>query len=100
MWRCKPPATPKPVRTRPAWDSWYSLACWKNLRLWFLSQGENSICAVPGCNQPATDVDHKIPHKGNWALFMDRNNLSGLCKKHHSEKTSKEDGGFGHGQSR
>lgn len=43
----------------------------------------------------ATVVDHKVPHKGDKALFWDRNNWQSLCKPCHDEKTATEDGGFG-----
>jgi 5-methylcytosine-specific restriction protein A len=44
---------------------------------------------------PATELDHIVPHKGNMSLFWDVSNWQGLCKKCHSTKTAKEDGGFG-----
>ena len=46
--------------------------------------------------RPATEVDHIIPHQGDQELFWDESNWQGLCKPHHSEKTAREDGGFGH----
>jgi 5-methylcytosine-specific restriction protein A len=44
---------------------------------------------------PSTIVDHKIPHKGVWALFLELSNLGGACKRCHDIKTSREDGGYG-----
>lgn len=52
-------------------------------------------CLVAGRREPATEVDHIVPHKGNQKLFWDRKNWQGLCHSCHSEKTSREDGGFG-----
>ena len=43
----------------------------------------------------ATVVDHKVPHKGDKALFWDNNNWQALCKRCHDTKTAREDGGFG-----
>ena len=43
----------------------------------------------------ATNVDHIIPHKGNYKLFHDPKNRQGLCASCHSRKTATEDGGFG-----
>lgn len=43
----------------------------------------------------AIDVDHIIPHRGDWALFLSRSNLQSLCHSCHSRKTASEDGGFG-----
>ncbi len=45
--------------------------------------------------EPATVVDHIIPHKGDMVLFWDKSNWQSLCKKHHDIKTVSEDGGFG-----
>ena len=53
------------------------------------------FCNAPGCNEPATDLDHIIPHRGDFRLFYDMSNWQGLCHKHHSIKTATEDGGFG-----
>jgi len=43
----------------------------------------------------ATEVDHIVPHKEDYALFWDPTNWQGLCKSDHSRKTVREDGGFG-----
>jgi 5-methylcytosine-specific restriction protein A len=43
----------------------------------------------------ATDVDHRIAHKGDMTLFWDPANWQGLCHDCHSYKTALEDGGFG-----
>jgi 5-methylcytosine-specific restriction protein A len=81
---------------------WYGLAAWRRLRAWVLSQPEHIICEwVEGgqrCREFSSDVDHKIPHRSNWTLFMDRSNLQGLCSHHHSLKTARENGGFGNPQ--
>lgn len=47
------------------------------------------------CGEPATDVDHIVPHKGNHELFWDRDNWQALCHHCHSVKTATEDGGWG-----
>lgn len=52
-------------------------------------------CARQGRATPATEVDHIVPHKGNRELFWDQSNWQGLCKRCHSIKTAREDGGFG-----
>jgi len=38
------------------------------------------------CNAPATVVDHIIPHRGDEALFNDRNNLQSLCAPCHNRR--------------
>lgn len=53
------------------------------------------ICMRSGRHEPATEVDHVIPHKGDKKLFWDRKNWQALCHRCHSEKTAREDGGFG-----
>lgn len=50
---------------------------------------------TPGSIQPATVVDHVVPHKGDEVLFWDQANWQPLCKPHHDRKTATEDGGFG-----
>lgn len=47
-------------------------------------------CAKHGLRTRATDVDHIRPHKGDWDLFTDRNNLQSLCHSCHSRKTMAE----------
>lgn len=53
------------------------------------------LAEKPSRVEPATDVDHITPHKGNQVLFDDDKNLQSLCKSHHSQKTATEDGGLG-----
>ena len=71
-------------------------ALWRKLRTAFLAK--NPLCAEckrAGKVKPATDVDHIVPHHGDQKLFWDVSNLQALCKRCHSRKTAKEDGGFG-----
>ena len=59
---------------------------------------DNPLCAEckhTGRIRPAAEVDHKIPHQGDWVLFIDRKNWQALCRSCHSKKTAKKDGGFG-----
>jgi len=64
------------------------------------------LCACPDCEEGrkritlATVVDHKVPHKGDMALFWDRNNWQSMAKVCHDKKTALEDGGFGHAPAR
>lgn len=75
--------------------AWYGLAIWPRLKAQFFSADPmNAICAHidtrtgERCNKPAEEVDHIIPHRGNWDLFTDLKNLQGLCHRHHSQKTA------------
>jgi 5-methylcytosine-specific restriction protein A len=48
-------------------------------------------CLEIGVIEPATEVDHIIPHRGDQALFWDSTNWQGLCKSCHSKKTMEEE---------
>jgi 5-methylcytosine-specific restriction protein A len=69
---------------------------WQKARKTYLAHHPFCVeCQKAGKVEPATVVDHRIPHKGDPVLFWDENNWQGLCKRHHDIKTAKEDGGFG-----
>lgn len=69
---------------------------WQKVRAGFLQSHPLCVhCQAEGVVMEATVVDHIIPHKGDKALFWDRDNWQPLCKKHHDRKTATEDGGFG-----
>jgi len=71
-------------------------ARWQRARLIFLQKNPLCIeCQKEGHIEPATVVDHIVPHKGNVDLFWDESNWQPLCRKHHDIKTAMEDGGFG-----
>lgn len=53
----------------------------------------------PGRIVAADELDHIIPHDGDYDRFWDRGNWQGGCKTCHSTKTAREDGGFGHRRS-
>lgn len=73
-------------------EKWYHRVHWRNLRKLVLSR--DPVCRICQRNA-ATVADHVIPHKGQWSLFTDLNNLQGICRPCHSIKTAKEDGGWG-----
>lgn len=78
------------------WRKWYHTAHWRALR--GLVLGRDPVCVR--CNRfAATVADHIKPHKGNWGMFCDMDNLQGLCKQCHDTKTATEDGGGGNVQS-
>lgn len=67
-----------------AWRYLYNQAAWKNLRQLVLHR--DPICKK--CGRRASAVaDHIKDHKGDPKLFFDLNNLQGLCKPCHDEKT-------------
>lgn len=47
-------------------------------------------CEELGVVEPATDVDHIKPHRGDQVLFWDRENWQALCHRCHSRKTARE----------
>ena len=55
---------------------------WRKARIAFLA--DHPHCAMPGCTEPATTVDHIIPHRGDRALFWNRANWQPLCAHHHN----------------
>ena len=64
---------------------------WQRVRLSYLKAHPLCVqCQAEDVVEPATEVDHIIPHKGNKKLFWDNSNWQPLCKRHHSEKTSTE----------
>lgn len=76
---------------------WIDSPEWRQARLVHLAQYPLCVhCEEQAGVTLATDVDHIIPHRGNYDLFWDRNNWQSLCKSCHSRKTATEDGGFGH----
>ncbi|MBE3589998.1 MAG: HNH endonuclease [Firmicutes bacterium] len=69
-------------------------ARWRRLRAMVLAREPLCrACAVEGRVTPATDVDHIVPRSRGGTDVLD--NLQPLCHRHHSEKTAREDGGFG-----
>lgn len=75
----------------------YSTIAWKKKRKRWLSK--NPFCQWPmpddqPCNKPASTVDHKKALADGGA--DDESNYQSLCTPHHSHKTARFDGGFGH----
>ena len=52
-------------------------------------------CLKRGVYTLASEVDHVVPHRNDERLFYDPLNLQSLCHPCHSQKTAREDGGFG-----
>jgi len=46
---------------------------------------EEPVCAVAGCGEPSTSVDHRIPLALGGSP-LDRANLQGMCARHNSAK--------------
>lgn len=58
---------------------------WQQARLRFLAANPLCVmCTDDGRVTVATVVNHKVPHRGDQALFWDsENNWEPLCKRHH-----------------
>jgi 5-methylcytosine-specific restriction endonuclease McrA len=59
-------------------------AKWQRERLRFLEANPLcERCASMGRTEPATVVNHRVPHRGDQALFWSRSNWEAVCKPHH-----------------
>ncbi len=73
----------------------YASPRWRGLRRRIMR--EQPWCAVIGCNNLATDLDHIMPLRVILETGGDpyaRVGLQPLCAKHHGEKTRQEQYGF------
>ncbi len=71
-------------------------ARWRRASKEFLKRNPLCVrCQEDDIVEPATIVDHKVPHRGDQQLFWNKRNWQPLCKQHHDRKTATEDGGFG-----
>ena len=86
----KPPKADR--RESAEWHRWYSWQIWtKRLRpAQLFREPFCRTCAQKGLRVLATRVDHVIPHRGSWALFIDPNNHQSLCERCHNRKTAME----------
>jgi 5-methylcytosine-specific restriction enzyme A len=48
-------------------------------------------CLVRGLTVAATIVNHRIPHKGDWRLFIDPDNHESACKPCHDGLIQREE---------
>jgi 5-methylcytosine-specific restriction enzyme A len=75
----------------------YQSPRWRALRARVLREA-NHLCQCEECAMRtfprlpdvADTVDHRVPHRGDMALFWDRNNLRAMSTAHHSRKTASE----------
>jgi len=64
---------------------WYYLPVWKKLRALQLAEFPFCcICEMVDKLTVADTVDHKIPFRNDWNLFIDRNNHQSVCRSCHS----------------
>ena len=61
---------------------------WREARARYLRLNPLCIkCLERGTLEPATVVDHIVPHRGDPLLFWDEKNWQSLCKDCHDHKT-------------
>ena len=66
-------------------------ARWRRVRAAYLTRHPICVqCEAAGRLEPATVVDHVLPHRGSARLFWDEANWQGLCKRCHDAKTARE----------
>jgi 5-methylcytosine-specific restriction protein A len=79
---------------RPEHHNMYNNTRYKRERIDFLK--EHPLCECEECVGlgrlwPATIVDHKIAHKGDYDLFWDWSNWQSMAKQCHDKKTGREE---------
>lgn len=71
---------------------WYGLKAWQAARKAQLAK--HPLCercrAIRRVTE-ATVVNHRQPHKGNWALFISPANHESACAPHHDRLIQKEE---------
>ena len=70
--------------------SLYKTAEWRRESRAF--RAANPYCVADGgaCTRRSSIVDHRIPHRGDEALFWDASNWQAMCHRHHNAKTGRE----------
>lgn len=67
------------------WKKLYDSKVWRQLRNLHLSRHPLcALCLKEGKTVAGNTVHHIKPHRGDWSLFNDIDNLETLCHKHHS----------------
>jgi 5-methylcytosine-specific restriction protein A len=75
-----------------AYRKWYGLKAWIYAReIQLAKQPLCERCKATGRITPATVVNHRQPHKGNWKLFIDPTNHESVCAPHHDGLIQKEE---------
>ena len=70
------------MTNKPEWQRWYNSKQWKALRKYQLAREPLCrMCGASGRLTPATVVDHVTPHKGDYGLFLDGDNLNRSARR-------------------
>ena len=74
------------------WRKLYDLTLWRRLRAQQLAR--QPLCErhlKDGKLVPADTVHHRRPHKGEWSVFVDVENLESVCASCHSSDIQEEE---------
>lgn len=76
----------------PEYHSFYDTQAWRRIRKSVRQKYPICpVCAAKGkVNAKEMEVDHIIPFKGDWHLFVYEDNLWAICSDHHYLKTQAE----------
>lgn len=80
-------------RDEQPWRRWYKTARWQALR-WSVLVRDLFTCQRCGRLEGDTSLlvaDHRVPHRGDAALFWDEGNLGTLCKPCHDSVKQREE---------
>lgn len=75
------------------WRPWYKTQRWRRLR-WQVLVRDRFTCQMCGTLEADTAKlvgDHKVPHRGDEALFFDEANVWCLCKTCHDSTKQREE---------
>jgi 5-methylcytosine-specific restriction endonuclease McrA len=65
---------------------------WQRARIRHLQNNPLCVmCEADGRVAAATVVDHKVPHRGDEALFWDTDNWQSLCASHHASEKQRQE---------
>ena len=79
----------------PDWQRLYKTARWQRIRrIQLATEPWCAECLSVGIYEPAVDVDHIEPHRGDYKKFF-TGPYQSLCKACHSRKTALEVNGRG-----
>ncbi|MBX3543592.1 HNH endonuclease [Chelatococcus sp.] len=79
-------------RDEKPWRGWYKTAAWQAARNAQLnSQPLCERCLPRDEIVPATVVNHRRAHQGDWSLFIDPKNHESVCKPCHDGEIQREE---------
>ncbi len=75
-------------RDQSPWRKWYRSARWYSIRDYHKAKHPWCVeCQKGGQLVEWTQLDHIVPHRGDYELFWAASNRQGLCDLHHGQKT-------------